>query len=59
MSLVELLLLGILIMQVAIFHSRSSDSGRYAKVFNFLIHRPLKYLERNIIAIYCKVASKN
>ncbi len=45
----DLLLLGILIMQVVIFHSHASGSGRYAKVFDFIIHRPSKYIERGLV----------
>ena len=46
----DLLLLCILIMQVAIFHSTASSSGRYAKAFDFIIHRPSKYIERGLVS---------
>ena len=47
--MIELLLLGILIMQIMTFHSNASSAGRYMKVFDFFIHRPTKYTERKTI----------
>ena len=56
--MIELLLLGILIMQIVTFHSTADKFGRYAKMFETLIHRPTKYLEQNIIFL-CKLSKLN
>ena len=56
--MIELLLLCILIMQIFIFHSTADKLGRYAKLFNTLIHRPTKYMERKAVVLCCKGYSK-
>ncbi len=50
----DILLTGILIMMIINFHYNCDGGGRYAKLFDFFIHRPTKYLERGA----CKCASK-
>ncbi len=55
MNLIELLLLGILIMQVLSFHRSASSSGRYMKLFDIIFHRPTKYMERKTVVL-CKTA---
>lgn len=47
----DLLLLGILIMLIINFHYNANAHGRYAKLFNFVVHRPAKYTERKSIII--------
>ena len=42
--MIELLLLGILIMQVIIFHNHAPGSGLYMKLYDILSHRLPKYL---------------
>lgn len=58
MSLIEILLLGILIMQMFIFHSNASGSGRYMKLFDFIVHRPTQYTERKTVVLSKKALSK-
>ncbi len=69
MSLIELLLLGILIMLIVLFHYNASVHGRYAKLFDILVHRPTKYAERKTVVLckagfckgkvnYCRVKDK-
>lgn len=58
MNLTELLLLGILIMQVISFHTKASPSGRYAKLFDRIIHRPTKYVEHKICVLCSASLSK-
>ena len=53
MSLTELLLLGILIMLIVLFHYNASSYGRYAKLFDYIVHRPTKYTERKTVVL-CK-----
>lgn len=56
--MIELLLLGILIMLMLLFHYNASVHGRYAKVFDFIIHRPTKYCECKTISLCKKAISK-
>ncbi|KKM15292.1 hypothetical protein LCGC14_1697540 [marine sediment metagenome] len=45
----DLLLLGILIMQVIIFHNNAPSSGRYMKLYDILTHRVPKYLNEKFV----------
>ena len=56
--MIELLLLGILIMLMLLFHSNASASGRYAKVFDFIVHRPTKYVEHKATDLCKKTLTK-
>ena len=47
----DLLLLGILIMQVIIFHNYASGSGRYMKLYDILSHRLPKHLGRKTVVL--------
>ncbi len=53
MSLTEILLLGILIMQVIIFHYGASSSGRYMKCYDAIAHRLIKYLGQKTKTTRC------
>lgn len=48
----DILLLGILIMLIIMFHNNASSGGRYMKLYDLLMHRCPKYMK-------CKVISKN
>ncbi len=53
MSLTEVLLLGILIMQVIRFHYGASSSGRYMKYYDAVAHRLTKYLGQKTKTVTC------
>ncbi len=48
----DLLLLGILIVLLLIFHNNASSSGRYMKLYDILVHRITKYIERKIVSLF-------
>ena len=51
--MIELLLLGILIMQVLTFHYNTIGSGRYMKYYDAIVHRLTRYLTRKTIVGGC------
>ena len=53
MSLTEILLSGILIMLVIIFHYNTSSSGRYMRYYDAVAHRLTKYLGQKTKAVTC------
>lgn len=54
MSLIEILLLGILIMQIITFHTKADSYGRYMKLYDIFMHRCPKYL-RHKTCVLCKI----
>ncbi len=57
MNLTEILLLGILIMLVVSFHSSSSGSGRYAKLFDIVFHQGTHCLKCGVVSCCNKTLS--
>ena len=56
--MIELLLLGILIMQIITFHNNAPSSGRYMKYYDLIAHQFNRYLRHKAWLGCCKVASK-
>lgn len=54
----DLLLLGILIMQIITFHYNASGSGRYMKYYDLIAHQLNRYLRRKAWLGCCKGYSK-
>ena len=58
MSLTEILLLGILIMQVLTLHNKADNYGRYMKLYDFITHalgRKIKRTDKR--ALYDRINS--
>ena len=56
--MIELLLLGILIMQIITFHYNASSSGRYMKYYDLIVHQLNRYLRHKAVVLSCKGYSK-
>ena len=56
--MIELLLLGILIMQVLTFHYNTVSSGRYMKWYDAIVHRLTRYLGWKTKAVCCISAKR-
>lgn len=56
--MIELLLLGILIMQLISFHSTASSSGRYMRAYDALTHRLTKYMKDKTVNLCKKTSTK-
>ena len=56
--MIELLLLGILIMQILTFHYNTATSGRYMKYYDILVHRFPKYSRQKTVILGKKAISK-
>lgn len=55
----DILLLGILIMQIITFHYNSISSGRYMKYYDAVTHRLTKYLRREVVSLSVKAAKQS